>query len=89
MVKKCKQDYMEQKSLKELYLEEKEKPNPAQAFISKIAEITCREESTVRQWLSGIQTPNQRAKERIAVAFGSTVDVLFPETVKRVFHNNR
>lgn len=82
MVKKCKYDYMEQKSLKELYLEEKEKPNPAQAFISKIAEITCREESTVRQWLSGIQTPNQRAKERIAVAFGSTVDVLFPEIVK-------
>ncbi len=74
---------MEHKSLKELYLEEKEKPNPAQAFVKRIAEITCREESTVRQWLSGIQTPNQRAKERIAVAFGSSVEVLFPESVKQ------
>ena len=53
---------MKNKTLKELYLEEKEKPTPAQLFVTRIAEITCREESTVRQWLSGIQTPNQRAK---------------------------
>lgn len=71
---------MKNRTLKELYLEEKEKPTPAQLFVTRIAEITCREESTVRQWLSGIQTPNQRAKERIAAALGSDVDILFPET---------
>ena len=71
---------MENKTLKELYLEEKEKPTPAQLFVTRIAEITCREESTVRQWLSGIQNPNQRAKERIAAALGADVDVLFPES---------
>lgn len=71
---------MENMTLKELYLAEKEKPTPAQVFITRIAEITCREESTVRQWLSGIQAPNQRAKERIAAAFGCDVDVLFPES---------
>lgn len=70
---------MKNKSLKELYLEEKEKPTPAQLFVARIAEITCREESTVRQWLSGVQTPNQRAKERIAAAFGVDVNILFPE----------
>lgn len=71
---------MKNKTLKELYLEEKEKPTPAQLFVTRIAEITCREESTVRQWLSGIQNPNQRAKERIAAALGYDVDVLFPES---------
>ena len=71
---------MKNKTLKELYLEEKEKPTPAQLFVTRIAEITCREESTVRQWLSGIQTPNQRAKERIATALGCDVDVLFQES---------
>jgi len=76
---------MKNKTLKELYLEEKEKPTPAQVFITRIAEITCREESTVRQWLSGIQTPNQRAKERIAAAFGSDVDILFPESGSQTY----
>ena len=76
---------MKNKTLKELYLEEKEKPTPAQLFVTRIAEITCREESTVRQWLSGIQTPNQRAKERIAAALGLDVDVLFPESGSQTY----
>lgn len=64
-------------TLKEMYQVEKNKPNPAQVFIEKIAEVTCREPSTVRQWLSGSQTPNQKAKERIARHFGKSVDELF------------
>lgn len=66
-------------TLKEMYRVEKAKPNPAQVFIEKIAEVTCRESSTVRQWLSGTQAPNQKAKERIAKHFGKDVDELFAE----------
>lgn len=64
-------------TLEELYQEEKSKPTPAQVFITRIAEATCREESTVRQWLSGTQEPNQKAKEKIADLHGRSVDELF------------
>lgn len=67
-------------TLKEMYQLEKAKPNPAQVFIEMIAEVTCREPSTVRQWLSGTQTPNQKAKERIAKHFGKQVSELFAES---------
>lgn len=38
-------------TFKELYQQTKEQPSPAQVFIREIADATCREESTVRQWL--------------------------------------
>lgn len=65
-------------TFKQIYQEEKEKPSPAQAFISHIAEITCREESTIRQWLSGTQKPNKRAMLAIAKDYNSTIEELFP-----------
>lgn len=65
-------------TLKEFYLIEKEKPTPAQVLVRKIADATCREEATVRQWLSGTQVPNQKARERIADIVGLPVDELFP-----------
>lgn len=65
-------------TFKELYQQTKEQPNPAQVFIREIADATCREESTVRQWLSGTQVPNAKAKERIAMVLGTTVGELFP-----------
>ena len=65
-------------TFKELYQQTKEQPNPAQVFIREIADATCREESTVRQWLTGTQVPNAKAKERIAMVIGKTVRELFP-----------
>lgn len=65
-------------TFKELYQQTKEQPNPAQVFIREIADATCREESTVRQWLSGTQVPNAKAKERIAAVLGKDVNELFP-----------
>lgn len=65
-------------TLVERYQQEKNKPTPAQEFISLIAEATCREEATVRQWLSGTQQPSPKAKERIAVTLQMEVDELFP-----------
>lgn len=66
-------------TLKEIYQEEKTKPTPAQAFIQKLADATCREAATVRMWLSGIQTPNAKTKERIAAVLNLPVHTLFPE----------
>ena len=65
-------------TLVERYQQEKNKPTPAQEFISLIAEATCREEATVRQWLSGTQQPSPKAKERIADILKMDVDELFP-----------
>lgn len=70
---------MKFKSFKRLYLDAKNTPTPAQIFISKVAEITCREESTVRQWLSGTQEPPKKAKEQLSKAFGVPLEHLFPE----------
>ena len=52
-------------TFKELYQQTKEQPTPSQVFIREVADATCREESTVRQWLSGTQVPNAKAKERM------------------------
>ena len=65
-------------TFKELYQQTKEQPSPAQVFIREIADATCREESTVRQWLSGTQVPNAKAKERIAEILRKPVSELFP-----------
>lgn len=66
-------------TLKEMYQEEKTKPTPAQAFIQKLADATCREAATVRMWLSGIQTPNAKTRERIASVLNIPVTTLFPD----------
>lgn len=65
-------------TLKQIYNIEKEKPTPAQALVSKIADATCREETTVRQWLSGTQSPNAKAKEKISQILNIPVEELFP-----------
>ncbi len=66
-------------TLKELYLRTKEMPTPSQEFIKKISDATCREETTVRQWLSGTQEPTERAKNRISEVLNIPVEELFPE----------
>lgn len=65
-------------TLIERYQLEKSKPTPAQEFITLIAEATCREAATVRQWLSGVQQPSQKAKERIAQTLRLPIEELFP-----------
>ena len=65
-------------TFKELYQKTKEQPTPSQVFIREVADATCREESTVRQWLSGTQVPNAKAKERIAEILHKPVSELFP-----------
>ncbi len=75
-------------TFKELYQQTNEQPNPAQVFIREIADATCREESTVRQWLSGTQEPNVKAKEKIAAILGKPVSELFPPDETSNFNDN-
>lgn len=65
-------------TLRELYDLKKQEPSPAQAFIKKLSKATCRTETTVRQWLSGIQQPNDLVKKRIARTLNMEVTELFP-----------
>ena len=65
-------------TLKQIYEDKKNEPSPAQVFITRLAKATCRKETTVRQWLSGIQVPNDLVKKRIAVELAVPEDDLFP-----------
>lgn len=69
---------MTQKTFKALYEEQKRKPTAAQLFVSEVAEITKRSETTVRMWLSGQQKPDDLAKSVIAEKFDTDVTTLFP-----------
>ena len=73
-------------TLKEIYETKKNELSPAQLFIALLAKITCRKETTVRQWLSGIQEPNDLAKKRISTELGIPVEELFPSSAKLHSH---
>lgn len=70
---------MEDFSLKRRYMEAKNAPTPAQAFIREVAEVTHKSEITVRMWLQGRQTPDELTCTTLAAHFGTTSEVLFPK----------
>jgi transcriptional regulator with XRE-family HTH domain len=70
---------MSNKSFIELYNESKNKPTPAQEFVSEVARITHRSEATVRMWLSGKQIPDALVLSVIADHFNVDMAGLFPE----------
>ena len=74
---------MERKTFKELYEEQKNKPTAAQIFISDIAALTKRSEMTVRQWLSGQQTPDELVQTIIAQKFNVSANSLFPKVEQK------
>ncbi len=80
IIKNKEKNMGEQISFKELYMREKEKPTPAQAFIENIAALTMRSTGTVRMWLQGTQTPDALAQSRIAEKYGVSVSALFPDS---------
>ena len=69
---------MSKKTFIELYNESKSKPTPAQEFVSEVARITRRSESTVRMWLAGNQVPDSLVQSVIADHFGVDMAGLFP-----------
>lgn len=73
---------MQKKTFYELYSERKSRPTPAQEFVSEVARITRRTETTVRMWLSGQQVPDALAQSIIADHFGVKADGLFPKPIQ-------
>ena len=72
---------MNKKTFKALYEEQKKKPTAAQVFVSEVATLTKRSESTVRMWLSGQQVPDELAQTMIAEKYNVSIDSLFPKTM--------
>lgn len=68
------------KTFADYYAEEKAKPTPAQAFVSRIAAATMATEPTVRIWLSGTRRPDALAVKVIAEELNADPATLFPET---------
>lgn len=71
---------MKKTSFKELYEEAKNKPTPAQAFISEVALLTHKSEQTIKMWLLGRQQPDELACAVIAKHFNVSPDTLFPQS---------
>lgn len=65
-------------TLKDLYLQEKNKPSPARIFIDEIAALTHRSPNTIRMWIFGHQTPDDLAKSILSEKFGVDPEILFP-----------
>lgn len=73
---------MDNMSFIDLYNIEKRKLTPAQEFIKNMAKLTKRSESTVRQWVVGMFTPDELCKSIISEKLGIDADILFPPKKK-------
>ena len=71
----------EKKSFVAIYNERKNEPTPAQKFITEVAELTKRSETTVRMWLSGVQIPDHNVCVVIANHFNVEPDTLFEKAI--------
>ncbi|WP_281642650.1 hypothetical protein [Hoylesella loescheii] len=69
---------MNNKTFKELYEAERDKPTAAQHFIATVAEITHRSTNTVKMWLTGRQVPDELARTIMAQHFRCDAEQLFP-----------
>lgn len=62
----------------EQYRQRCQEPRPGQAYIDEIKLVTGAKESTVRQWVNGVQLPGKAFQILLAKHFGCTVEELFP-----------
>ena len=69
---------MTNKTLKEIYDEQKKLPTPANAFVLKLCGVTHRSEMTVRSWLSGKYRPDINTQIILSQYFDTPVESLFP-----------
>ena len=69
---------MRHKSLREMYLEQKEQPTPAASFLATIAEVTNHSIAAARKWVKGLAKPDVNSKILLSRHFGIPYDVLFP-----------
>ena len=65
-------------SFRDLYIEYRDKPTPAQTFVNEVARITDSSPNTVRAWRNGTQVPERIKQRQIAEHFGVDIESLFP-----------
>ena len=75
---------MKNKSLREMYLEEKKRPTHAASFITSVAEVTHHSKAAVRKWILGFARPDMSTKILLSKHFSVPYDVLFPEDGQEV-----
>lgn len=63
-------------TLKDLYDAEKNKPTPAQQFLTEIADLCGVQPHTVKFWLLKVRKPNKAAQKLIAQKYGVDADEL-------------
>ena len=69
---------MANKTFKKIYEDISSVP-PKKAFVTRIAVVTHKSESTVRMWLCGRQRPDELTRLAIAKELKTDADSLFPE----------
>lgn len=69
-------------SFRDLYIEHRDKPTPAQTFVNEVARITDSSPNTVRAWRNGTQVPERIKQRQIAEHFGVDIESLFPNIKK-------
>lgn len=55
------------------------KPTPRQLFIAECAKVAAVAESTVKQWITGVQVPNKYALQLLSEHFDCDPEYLFPK----------
>ena len=65
-------------SFRDLYIEHRDKPTPAQTFVNEVARITDSSPNTVRAWRNGTQIPEKIKQRQIAEHYGVDIESLFP-----------
>lgn len=66
-------------TFKEIYESIKRPPiTPRQKWIKNIAQATFKSETTVRNWICGVQTPDQLTQQKISEILNVPAEELFP-----------
>jgi len=69
---------MRDKSLKEMYVELKERPTPAALFLEEVASVSNRSVNAVRKWVTGEVQPDINTMIKLSQHFKVPYDILFP-----------
>lgn len=69
---------MKQRTFQSLYQALKNEPSPAAKFVSDIANLTRRSETSVRKWIAGETTPDIKVQMILQRHFSIPMSELFP-----------
>ena len=74
---------MKRISFKELYENIPNTPSPKARFISEVAELTHKKETTIKMWLCNYYAPDELTTQIIAEHFNVEPSTLFPNAKRK------